>query len=267
MKSKFLFLSIFGTLAISPMAIIASCAEATPTDDVSQGDTQQKLEEIAKTATFSVDNLNQLPSSVKPENLRWDQAKQYKNVEVKFSNLIHDDSKGVLGFTVKWTSNTNSFSLKIDPSDSRSIKNLLIAKNDPESQKQIKTEIKRLNQLNENKQLIDEQLVLNASDLTIFNQSPNQFLKHLKSLNSAEFKYQIIYFQTNNFFDVNVQTVNAKIILEVGLIKNPQVPFEQTSLNLELKVNDQWDDSIKPPMPNPDVIRDYESRRLIEIET
>ena len=84
----------------------------------------------------------------------------------------------------------------------------------------------------------------------------------MKSLNSAEFKYQIIYFQTNNFFDVNVQTVNAKIILEVGLIKNPQVPFEQTSLNLELKVNDQWDDSIKPPMPNPDVIRDYESRRL-----
>ena len=262
MKSKFLFLSIFGTLAINPVAIVASCAENVPTDDVSQGDTQQKLEEIAKTATFSVDNLNQLPSSVKPENLRWDQAKQYKNVEVKFSNLIHDDSKGVLGFTVKWTSNTNSFSLKIDPSDSRSIKNLLIAKNDPESQKQIKTEIKRLNQLNENKQLIDEQLVLNASDLTIFNQSPNQFLKHLKSLNSAEFKYQIIYFQTNNFFDVNVQTVNAKIILEVGLIKNPQVPFEQTSLNLELKVNDQWDDSIKPPMPNPDVIRDYESRRL-----
>ena len=195
------------------------------------------LNQIATEAVFSVANLNQLPSAITTDQIRWNQANENPDVALRINSLIPDDTSGKLGFnfTMYQVSQVNhQLSVNVEPNDLQAIINLQISKPTITDEQLVKKEIERLSTNNP----------INVSQLTTteiakYEQQPQLFIEHLKGLQEKEFKYQVVSFEfskqndQNGIIKINLmvskQGASAKIDL-VKLIKiidinlnNPQL--------------------------------------------
>ena len=80
-----------------------------------------ELKEIAKQATFSVNDKKRLASSVKAEEINWIQQKDHPDIAIKFEKLIAQDWKGFLGFKIIFSKEKTNFELMINPDDVKAI--------------------------------------------------------------------------------------------------------------------------------------------------
>ena len=81
-----------------------------------------ELKQIAKQATFSVNDKKRLASLVKAEEINWIEQKDHPDVTIKFEQLIVQDWKGFLGFKIVFSKEKTNFVLTINPDDAKAIK-------------------------------------------------------------------------------------------------------------------------------------------------
>lgn len=115
-----------------------------PDDSVTNPEENKDLKIIEKAidqATFSVSDSKKYPDQIKHNELKWDQAKNNKNINVSFNNLKPDINQGKLGFEATFKLNDTQKILKVLPTDSRAIKNLLVVKPENKTIDQIWQEV------------------------------------------------------------------------------------------------------------------------------
>ena len=216
-------------LAISPIAIIASCAN--------QSETSLNLESIAKQATFSVeDKLKEdFASKVTINDLKWDQQDQFKDVQIKFENLNANDGLGQIDFNVKFTKGNETFTL-----NGKSITNFKV---NPaitiDDNKIASDELERITKLNESGQLVNSAIVT-KNQIAMWSQNPNAFLTQLEGLKTDNKHYN---YNVNSFSIKQNLKSKSQVSFDLG------VSFRNGSATKTFEATLNVDDSATQPKP------------------
>lgn len=191
------------------------------------------LNPIVAAATFSVNDKNKLASTVKPEEVLWDQALAHSQVSFKVNNLVANDQTGKLGYNITFYQTnipTNMQIHNIGDHDSKAISGFLITAPNPSDQQLVAAEIKRLqttNPINVNQ--------LSTIDIANYKQQPQTFIEHLDDLKTQQFSYQVLNFNVdqNDRLAITLRVANQGASATVELSKNITV------LNISVD-NPQW---------------------------
>lgn len=243
LKKSSLKLLGLSPLVISPLLIISSCS-SDETKSVN-------IQDVANEATFAVNNLNRLSSSVKPNEIIWKQQNQYSGVKFSITRLTHNDKIGQITFDVSFDKNGETANLK-----SRTISGFQIDDQQVNPNLIVDEEIERLKTLNDNNQLVKNQ-EFSQIDLANWVQNPNSFLNALTNLSSNIFRYNVNAVHLNNNWSKSSK-IKVSFILEV----NFKTVIKTVNLETVISVNDQ-DQPIEPPaITNADQVRQKELNRL-----
>ena len=233
-------------LVISPIAIIASCAN--------QSETSLNLESIAKQATFSVeDKLKEdFASKVTINDLKWDQQDQFKDVQIKFENLTSNDGLGQIDFNVKFTKGNETFTL-----NGKSITNFKV---NPaitiDDNKIANDELERITKLNESGQLVNSAIVT-KNQIAMWSQNPNAFLTQLEGLKTDNKHYG---YNVNSFSIKQNLKSKSQVSFDLG------VSFRNGSATKTFEATLNVDDSATQPKPpvsgNLSIIEAREQKRI-----
>ena len=80
-----------------------------------------ELKNLARQATFSVTDKQRLASTVKANEINWDQQSQNPDIEATFSDLKAHDQSGALGFKMVLTKEQTRVQIVIEPKDAQAI--------------------------------------------------------------------------------------------------------------------------------------------------
>lgn len=224
---------------VSPVAFISSCSSTS-------SDSQISFDQVVENATFSVDDQlkEKFADEINLNDLKWNQASQYGNINVSFLNLEKNCKTGTIQFDAKF-SDSNQSKIRIANRISGFKTDAVINPQDL-----VDEEVTRLKKLNNQAQLVKTDVV-SQSDLIIWNQSPNLFLKHLNSLDVNNFNYNI------NSFTNQAETVSFEMVISC----------ENVSANLKLEANVNLDPNngpiVRPPVTgNLSIIEAREKARI-----
>ena len=174
-------------LTVAPVAIIAACSNSEANVETVD------LEQIVNQATFSVDPTlkNKFADEIKLSDLQWDQAQANPNVSVSFDLLQANKELGTISFNAIFKDPNG----KTKPKVANQISGF---KTDQpvDNQALIDQEIKRLNQLNQAKQLVKQDQV-SQNDLIKWSQSPQTFLNFLNFEKHPDLIYSVATFSFN----------------------------------------------------------------------
>lgn len=128
---------------------------------------------IIENATFNVDNKSRLASSVKVNEIKWEQKDLHSNINFNVSQIFPDDSSGKLGFEAFF----NNEKIVVEPEESKAISGFQIKAPTESDQKLVQQEIARLTTNNPIKIAS-----LKTSELLKYQQNPNDFINQLSGL-------------------------------------------------------------------------------------
>lgn len=221
MKTKKLSINFVGSaLAIAPLTITAACAVNEQPSNIID------LVTISQNATFSVDEKlkQKFANEIIIKDLKWDQANQYQQVQVEFTNLKGNRELGLINFDAIFKDQNGEQVNRIanqitgfktdQPIDGKAL---------------IDAEIARLKQLNQAQQLIKNTKV-NQNDLIKWTQSPNLFLTNLNLDLNGQFNYIVSSFEYQNddiefVIIISYQNLSADLKLNAKLQIDTNVPI------------------------------------------
>ena len=221
MKTKKLSINFVGSaLAIAPLTITAACAANEQPSNIID------LVTISQNATFSVDEKlkQKFANEIIIKDLKWDQANQYQQVQVEFTNLKGNRELGLINFDAIFKDQNGEQVNRIanqitgfktdQPIDGKAL---------------IDAEIARLKQLNQAQQLIKNTKV-NQNDLIKWTQSPNLFLTNLNLDLNGQFNYIVSSFEYKNddiefVIIISYQNLSADLKLNAKLQIDTNVPI------------------------------------------
>ena len=197
---------------------------------------------IIENATFNVDNKSRLASSVKVNEIKWEQKDLHSNINFNVSQIFPDDSSGKLGFEAFF----NNEKIVVEPEESKAISGFQIKAPTESDQKLVQQEIALLTTNNPIKIAS-----LKTSELLKYQQNPNDFINQLSGLKENEFNYRIKQFSYQ-------ASDNQNVIISIILLVSKNNASAQVSLSQTIAVVDD-----KPQIPtNDELMRQIELNRL-----